>query len=470
MGRVNPWLEQQIAKRRNPALPPSLGLILEAESDELVPEVESRLARLPGVSVTGSALNFTRVVAPPGMVERIALVPGLKVVSYDAPAYIRAAPSLLDPLLGAIRLSPIEIPLGPGEALLHGALNAFRTPLGLLATTAPRIFGQGPSRPDIVIVPTGETREWTGVPSDDNRINTKVAVIDTGVAYPHVLLHPTKGFLGMYSTTGEPPQDLLGHGVWCICTAFGDSFRTRFGLCQGVADPQNGNLMSVKALSNLGFGSTWSVLQAMELAYKKGAKIVSMSLGGPLQGSVTEDPQCVMVERLKNEVIFVVAAGNSGPDEWTIGSPGASPFAVTVGAWSTHHNGLALFSSRGPSGEFYNEHPDVYGADLAHFGEDLVKPDCVAPGGGPVEEGQKTDMIYSGCVGWTDGMNDLTPGDGFDAMRGTSMSTPAVAGLLAYAYDRGMIRTAQDVKRKLAAGQAKNHRVGYGLIDLAKLV
>jgi len=208
----------------------------------------------------------------------------------------------------------------------------------------------------------------------------------------------------------------------------------------------------------------------MNKAWSEGAKVVNMSLGGPLQGSVNDDPQCQLIERLAGEMIFCVAAGNSGPGDWTIGSPGASPHALTVGAWSTHYDGLAIFSSRGPSGEFYEEHFDVWQEDALTYGENMTKPDCVAPGGGPVEEGQTPDMIYSGVTGWMDGMQDLTLGEGLDAMRGTSMATPHVAGLIAYAYDRGIVQTAQDVKDRLKVHAAKDKDVGYGFISLDKLI
>ncbi|MFH1484898.1 MAG: S8 family serine peptidase [Chloroflexota bacterium] len=292
---------------------------------------------------------------------------------------------------------------------------------------------------------------------------------NTGIGFPHPLLHPSKGLIRMESTTGEPPLDGLGHGTHCLTTAFGDSFNTRFGECRGVADPENGTLMSVKCLSNIGFGSQFSVIAAMERAVNWGAKIISMSLGGPLEGGVDDDPQCRIIDRLKDEVIFVVAAGNDGPQEWTIGSPGASPHCVTVGAYSTYYKGLANFSSRGPSGEWYRDRPSIWTKDQSKYGADLTQPDLVAPGGGPVESGDTMDVIYSGVVGWTDGMNDLTPGDLFDAMRGTSMATPAAAGLIALAYDRGLVKTAADVKKKMARGESKDRFKGYGLLTWGRL-
>jgi len=490
MGKVNEWLQEKLfpptpasGLRAANSLPGTLTrdvlgdvtplpVIIQAEDGASLAAIKSDLATIvPGASAPDTIFRFIRVVAPSGFVSAIAQIPGVRVVSYDAPVWIRQAPTMIDPLLGKISVSAIEIPDDPSRALASAPLRLALSPIALAANTLSAVTGsrwEGP-KGDVIIVPTGETREWMGIPSD-NRIATRVAVLDTGVTFPHVLLRPDNGIPDMFSTTGEPPLDGLGHGQWCVTAAFGQDMNTRFGRCAGVAAPRNNDIISVKCLSNIGFGTNWGVMQAMEKAWSEGAKVVNMSLGGPLQGSVDDDPQCQLIERLAGEMIFCVAAGNSGPDDWTIGSPGASPYALTVGAWSTHYDGLAIFSSRGPSGEFYEGHFDVWQEDTATYGENLTKPDCVAPGGGPVEEGQTPDMIYSGVTGWMDGMQDLTLGEGLDAMRGTSMATPHAAGLIAYAYDRGIVKTAQDVKDRLKVHAEKNKEVGYGFLSLDKLI
>jgi subtilisin family serine protease len=271
----------------------------------------------------------------------------------------------------------------------------------------------------------------------------------------------------MVSMTGELPWDGLGHGAHCITVAFGDSFvHPQYGLLRGVADPDSrvgGKVLSVKVLSNLGFGSSFGIIKGIEYAYNWGAQIISMSLGGVQQGSVDDDPECQILKQLKDEVMFVVAAGNDGvPD--SIGSPGVSPYALTVGSYSPLYKGLASFSSRGPSGEWYRDNPDDWKRDYSKYGENLIKPDCICPGGGPVYEGQKPiDMIVSGGIGWTDGMYDGLV-DGFAIMRGTSMATPACAGLVSLLLDKRKITNLDDVKQVLSRQQPKNPEDGYGLI------
>ena len=442
---LNPWLEEKLKEVK--LGPEILPLVVEI-GPKYMEEVQSELAKIPDVTVGAKAFNiFVSVRAPIELIPAIQRIPHVVKVHYEMPRYIYEPPMIVDPLIGEIRLSKIEIPYSPFDMLAR----------------LPFTFAQGLPRTDIIAVPTGKTREIIEAPYA-NVIDTKVAVLDTGLTPIPPLIEPRIQRIDLHSTTGEPPLDGLGHGQWCHTCAFGSSFKhPKFGLLKGVAFARDS--VHVKCLSNTGFGSTMFVLRAMEYAYIAGCKIVSMSLGGPLQGSVRDDPECRIIEALKDDVIFVVAAGNEGPDEWTIGSPAASPFALTIGSYSPHYGDVAIFSSRGPSAEWYKNHPDDWGRDLAQYGEDLIGPDCLAPGGGPVAEGQIVDMIVSGVVGWCDGMYDL-PFDAFDLMRGTSMSCPHAAGLVALLYDRGKIRTATDVKRVLKEKGLPEKTIdkGYGLV------
>ena len=470
MGSVNPWLAEQMKKTRSPE---TVSLILEVADVKKMEAVNDQL-RLLGISGAAS-FNMINITVPYRMVQDIAAIPGVK-VHYNNPVYIKSPMAILDPFLGQVSLSGIELPYTREQMAARFGPNMATG----LATLGPRLLSQlfgirtpgfDIHNPDVIIVPTGETRKYLELPEDNKMTKTKVCVLDTGVAFPHPLFHPTKGQPYLDATIEQPNWfDGLGHGTWCTTCAFGDSASTRFGLCRGVADPENGTMGHVKVLSSVGFGTSFSVIQGMEKALKWGAKVVSMSLGGPLQGGVDEDPQCQIIKQTSDRVIWVVAAGNDGPNPWTIGSPGASPYAVTVGAWSPVHKGLAIFSSRGPSGEWYKEHRTDWERDYRKYGADLVKPDILAPGGGPVEKGQKTDIIYSGVVGWTDGMYDLTPLDGYEGMRGTSMATPHAAGLISLAVERGLVSTGAQVKAKMArTHKLKNELEGYGFITWPKL-
>ena len=441
-------LLNELLAQREPRSP--LKFILELPVDQEVTADFLRACSDCSARVSSRAFNFVTVAAPASalpQLERLAVR-----VHYNMPRGIVAAPFMEDPILGRFSLSGVTVPYDRRDMLLRNVRGLPRAALAVPAVIAGQLGMAAPQilPIDAIIIPTGETRKLLNPPEDSFIRNTKVAVLDTGLTWPHPQFNPLTGVQpALQSTTGESPLDFLGHGQWCTGAAFGGAAQTQFGMCQGVATALGRTLLHVKCLSNLGFGSTESVLAAMEDAVNWGAKVISMSLGGPLQGGVEEDPECQIIKRYKDDVIFVVAAGNSGPESWTIGSPGASPYAITVGAYSTHYEGPAIFSSRGPNAAWYQDHPATWEVDRNRYGINLQKPDCVAPGGGPVEEGQRVDQIYSGVTGWTNGATDRNPFDVWDAMRGTSMATPHVAGLLALAYEHGMLRTPEEVLDRL---------------------
>jgi len=124
---------------------------------------------------------------------------------------------------------------------------------------------------------------------------------------------------------------------------------------------------------------------------------------------------------------------------------------------------VADFSSRGPSGSWYKEHPEDWERDRRKYGENLLKPDCVAPGGGPVGNRKPVDLLYSGTTGWFDGFYDFLL-DGYEGMRGTSMATPHAAGLIALAVDRGLVKNANEIKQKFKTQGVKDIHKGYGFL------
>lgn len=141
-----------------------------------------------------------------------------------------------------------------------------------------------------------------------------------------------------------------------------------------------------------------AILNGMEWALNISADVVSMSIGGT---AFYYDPIAQMADYLvANGVTVVIAAGNSGPEYYTIESPGISHYAITVGAatkaWTT-----AYFSSAGPSPVDYH-----------------VKPDVSAPG-----------MAVSSSVPLALGI--WAPDFPYEAWAGTSMATPHVSGLAA---------------------------------------
>ncbi|MEM4701780.1 MAG: S8 family serine peptidase, partial [Candidatus Bathyarchaeia archaeon] len=205
------------------------------------------------------------------------------------------------------------------------------------------------------------------------------------------------------------------------------------------------------------------IMKAMEMCAVKGCKVVNMSLGGPLEGSVEEDPECVLAEKLYRQygTNFIVAAGNDG-EEWSINSPGASPYVLCVAAIDWKTMDTSSYSSRGPQARWYMENKDAYDRDYAKYGENFLKPDVAGIGG------DRESQIVAAVSLWYDAFYDLVP-DGFDLMIGTSMATPHCSGLVALAMDRGLVGNVDDVKARMARFGEKTVDKGYGLLIWSKL-
>ncbi|MCB2296761.1 S8 family serine peptidase [Clostridium tagluense] len=156
-------------------------------------------------------------------------------------------------------------------------------------------------------------------------------------------------------------------------------------------------------------------MAAMEYACENGADTVNMSLGSLPDLNDQREPSAILVNTLtkKYGTIFAISAGNEGPVTNSIGTPGTSEWAVTVGAynpaWSNYGyptvpDNMWYFSSNGPT-------------------EDgRLKPTIVAPG----------SQISSYPMWFAEKIRagkEETVGHGL--MQGTSMSSPYTAGVLA---------------------------------------
>ena len=224
-----------------------------------------------------------------------------------------------------------------------------------------------------------------------------IAVIDTGI-YPHLdFCVPNLRIAAFVDFVGDRnyAYDDNGHGtsVAGIAAAGG-----RFGAAVGAAPLSH--IVGLKAVNASGTGGIVEILSAMQWIYSHhrelNIKVVNCSLGSePISG---RDPLVTGVEALAAVGITVVAsAGNGGPNEGTIKSPGISPSAITVGgAMKSGATYVAApFSSRGNAM--------------------VVKPDLIAP---------SVDI------------DTLKAGGGFTRMSGTSAAAPYVAGYCALLCER----------------------------------
>ena len=449
--KVNPWLAERLRKL---GVDPLVNLLLEVDARALN-DVINQLKKL-GISVEIDRVSvFPRVayipiVADTALLDAIARLPGVIKIHYNAPVWIRPF-FFEDKLLGKLTLSKVEVPGLPTHTVAS-------------LPFAPLIASMKIALKDVEIIPSEPVLRTIEAPQEYPAPDFKIAVIDTGAT----VFHPQLVGKTITAKSGvlEPaPIDFLGHGTWVTTAILGEPRTTRFGLVKGVADKAN-RVITIKALSAFGFGNAGGIIKAMEQAWRLGAKVINMSLGGPLQGSVDDDPMCRVVKQLAEAgVLCVVAAGNEGPDEWTIGSPGASPYALTVGAYSLTDEDVPFWSSRGPSGEFYKENPDIFEEDYEKYGDNLIKPDVIAPGGGRAKKTAKPDeVLYSGCTGMFDGYYDLLQ-DLYEGSKGTSMATPIATGLIAILLKAGKINSVEDVKARMReVAKEKDETAGYGLL------
>ncbi|MPZ95482.1 MAG: S8 family serine peptidase, partial [Propionibacteriales bacterium] len=250
-----------------------------------------------------------------------------------------------------------------------------------------------------------------------------VAVLDTGYDATHADLAGRVTAARNFSEDEDPPGatavDGNGHGTHVAATVAGSGAASD-GARKGVAP--GADLLIGKVLDDSGSGFTDQIIAGMEWAVAEGAEVVSMSLGTPWASDGT-DPMSQAVDRLTESsgALFVIAAGNAGPSEETVGSPGAATAALTVGA-TTKQDDAAWFSSRGP-----------------RVGDLAIKPEIVAPGAG---------IVAARAAGTS--LGSLVDDD-YTSLNGTSMATPHVAGAAAIVAQQHPDWDAEQIKARLVS-------------------
>jgi len=142
--KVNPWLEEKLKKMKSPETIP---VVVEVEPAKLE-YVLSELRKITGVRISYARISFGRYIPD---IRSVLSVFSLKKV---------------DPLIGEMRISSVEIPGVPTWAIASLPL----TPLMQFFKL---------KKLDVEIVPTGDIRTVIGAPRIA-KIKTKVAVLDTG--------------------------------------------------------------------------------------------------------------------------------------------------------------------------------------------------------------------------------------------------------------------------------------------------
>ncbi|MFX1512500.1 MAG: S8 family serine peptidase, partial [Promethearchaeota archaeon] len=291
---------------------------------------------------------------------------------------------------------------------------------------------------------------------DDNieGAGIKIAILDTGINKDHPDLSNVisdvsfvKTTLGYYSD--EEPDDLQGHGTAVAGIAAGTGEASQ-GQISGVAP--KAALLNIKCMDEFGVGTDAGLLAAIDYAVNNtDADIISMSLG--TEGDVNSILSFAADAAVDAGRTVVVAAGNSGPNWYTIGTPAAAKKVISVGASS--FNGTAVeFSSRGPTSDF------------------RVGPHILAPGDGilcPLSPGSQMETALEIMI------NDyILDGDGgnYVGLSGTSMATPVVSGAIALLMQKfSEVTTRPHVLRAAIQQSAKDmndppYIQGAGFLDV----
>jgi len=270
-----------------------------------------------------------------------------------------------------------------------------------------------------------------------------VAVIDTGIDASHPDLDGGKiiGWMDLINAQSTPYDD-NGHGTHCssIVAGTGEGNSAYTGVAPGAA------LVGVKVLDGNGSGTMSSVAAGINWVVNNkntyGIEVISLSLGTSGSSDGTDAVSVAVNNAFNAGIVVCTVAGNEGPGTYTIGSPGAATYGLTVGSMADVGEGgfyLCSSSGRGPTAD------------------NRIKPDIVAPG----------YMITAAGI-------DLS--GGYVTLSGTSVTAPLAAGTVALIFDADPTLTASDAV-DIITGSAedwgppgKDIDYGYGRLNAFEAV
>jgi serine protease AprX len=285
-----------------------------------------------------------------------------------------------------------------------------------------------------------------------------VAVLDTGIDNLPDFAGRLVGGVDL-TGGGNPFTDQYGHGTFVAGLLAGNGASSN-GQYSGEAP--GANLVAIKAAGATGNTDLATVIQGVQWAILHKStydiSVLNMSLGFQPIGSTVLNPVDMAVEAAWNAGITVVAsAGNAGPFNGTILSPGDDPLVITVGALddlgqtNVASDAMSDFSSAGPT------NPDGW-----------VKPDIVAPGRSVVSLAAPGSTVYNTYPSARIGSANFVGS-------GTSFSAPITSGAAALVLQQHPDYSPNQLKAVLlgttAPGPIGNPFVdGHGALDAAAAV
>ncbi len=260
--------------------------------------------------------------------------------------------------------------------------------------------------------------------------NVTVAVIDTGVDYRHKELAskmvPGYNFRDnnsdpMDKILWDPPQGREpndeekaklknpGHGTHCagIIGASGILQGGMSGMAPGI------KIMPLRFLGEDGSGSFDAAVRAVDFAVEKGAKVISASWGAEAPESAVKSLVEAIQRASAKGVIFVAAAANAGKNNDEVGF-----FPANINA------------------------PNLISVAASNIGDTKASWSNYGKA--------KVHIASPGVNIWS-----TVPGDKYMQLRGTSMATPLVSGLVAFLKSQDDSLTGAQIKALMQLTGAK---------------
>ena len=155
-------------------------------------------------------------------------------------------------------------------------------------------------------------------------------MIDTGIDYRHEDLRKSYGGgQDVVDGDGDPMETNGAEGMGTLHGTHVAGIIAANGRMKGVAP--EATILAYRALGPGGSGTTEQVIAAIDQAIEDKVDVLNLSLGNNVNG-----PDLPLSTALNHAVdhgiVAVTSSGNSGPNIWTVGTPGTASKAISVGA------------------------------------------------------------------------------------------------------------------------------------------
>jgi thermitase len=279
--------------------------------------------------------------------------------------------------------------------------------------------------PDLTAIGAPAAWDALGLGAFPSAGGAPVGIVDTGIDGTHEDL-AGKVIACATSADGAVGEgscsDGAGHGTH-VAGTIGALAGNRAGIA-GVAF--SSPLIVCRALGADGSGTVADVASCVRWAHAAGAKVISMSLGGPASKTLAAAVAAAWAGGGRGGSLLVAAAGNDGDDQ--VEYPAGLPEVVSVAA-------VDAGDAHAP---FSNANADV---------------EVAAPG---------VDILSARL------------GGGYVRMSGTSMATPHVSGAAALLWDASPGALPRAIRKRLDAAvddlgaPGRDPQFGYGRVDLTR--